>query len=89
MHLQADRVIEFHTGGGLHYSTRIPRYGRDLIYDRRSAECLVPAVGVNPEGMGEAYRLNLEMGRFMKSYEIDVGEFNESLETIWGRVVPG
>jgi ribosome biogenesis protein ENP2 len=73
VHLQSDRVIEFHTGGGLHYSTRIPRYGRDLIYDRRSAECLVPAVGVNAEGMGEAYRLNLEVGRFMRSYEIDVG----------------
>jgi ribosome biogenesis protein ENP2 len=73
VHLQADRVIEFHTAGGLHYSTRIPRYGRDLIYDRRSAECLVPSVGVNQEGMGEAYRLNLEVGRFMRSYEIDVG----------------
>jgi ribosome biogenesis protein ENP2 len=73
VHLQADRVIEFHTGGGLHYSTRIPRYGRDLIYDRRSTECLVPSVGVNQEGMGEAYRLNLEVGRFMRSYEIDVG----------------
>jgi ribosome biogenesis protein ENP2 len=73
MHLQSDRVIEFHTAGGLHYSTRIPRYGRDLIYDRRSAECLVPSVGVNPEGLGECYRLNLEVGRFMRSYEIDVG----------------
>jgi ribosome biogenesis protein ENP2 len=73
MHLQSDRVIEFHTAGGLHYSTRIPRYGRDLIYDRRSAECLVPSVGVNAEGMGECYRLNLEVGRFMRSYEIDVG----------------
>jgi ribosome biogenesis protein ENP2 len=73
VHLQSDRVIEFHTGGGLHYSTRIPRYGRDLIYDRRSAECLVPSVGVNAEGLGECYRLNLEVGRFMRSYEIDVG----------------
>jgi ribosome biogenesis protein ENP2 len=73
VHLQADRVIEFHTAGGLHYSTRIPRYGRDLIYDRRSAECLVPSVGVNAEGLGECYRLNLEVGRFMRSYEVDVG----------------
>lgn len=53
--------------------TRIPRYGRDLIYDRRSAECLVPSVGVNADGVGECYRLNLEVGRFMKSYEVDVG----------------
>ncbi|KAJ4309245.1 Small ribosomal subunit biogenesis [Neodidymelliopsis sp. IMI 364377] len=73
VHLQADRVIEFHTGGGLHHATRIPRYGRDLVYDKRSAECLVPAVGVNADGMGEAFRLNLEVGRFMRSYEIDVG----------------
>ncbi|KAF2995352.1 hypothetical protein E8E13_002702 [Curvularia kusanoi] len=73
VHLQADRVIEFHTGGGVHHATRIPRYGRDLIYDKRSAECLVPSVGVNADGMGEAYRLNLEVGRFMRSYEIDVG----------------
>ncbi|KAF2624535.1 hypothetical protein BU25DRAFT_373884 [Macroventuria anomochaeta] len=73
VHLQADRVIEFHTGGGLHHATRIPRYGRDLIYDRRSAECLVPSVGVNADGLGEAFRLNLEVGRFMRSYEIDVG----------------
>ncbi|OSS47168.1 hypothetical protein B5807_10012 [Epicoccum nigrum] len=73
VHLQADRVIEFHTGGGLHHATRIPRYGRDLVYDKRSAEVLVPSVGVNADGMGEAYRLNLEVGRFMRSYEIDVG----------------
>ncbi|KAJ4378020.1 Small ribosomal subunit biogenesis [Neocucurbitaria cava] len=73
VHLQSDRVIEFHTNGGLHYSSRIPRYGRDLIYDRRSAECLVPSVGVNAEGLGEVYRLNLEVGRFMRSYEVDVG----------------
>ena len=73
MHLQQDRCIEFHTGGGLHYASRIPRYGRDLIYDRRSAECLVPSVGVNADGMGECFRLNLEVGRFMRSYEIDVG----------------
>ncbi|KAF1938158.1 hypothetical protein EJ02DRAFT_514734 [Clathrospora elynae] len=73
VHLQADRAIEFHTGGGLHYMSRIPRYGRDLLYDRRSAECLVPSVGVNADGMGECFRLNLEIGRFMRSYEIDVG----------------
>lgn len=73
VHLQADRRIEFHTGGGVHHATRIPRYGRDLVYDKRSAECLVPSVGVNADGMGEAFRLNLEVGRFMRSYEIDVG----------------
>ncbi|KAK8210628.1 WD repeat protein [Phyllosticta capitalensis] len=73
LHLQTDRSLEFHTPGGLHYTARIPRYGRDLKYDRRSTEALVPSVGVNQDGMGEVFRLNLELGRFMKGYEIDVG----------------
>lgn len=73
LHLQSDRSLEFHTPGGCHYKTRIPRYGRGLAYDRRSAEALVPAVGVNEEGSGEVFRLNLEQGRFLKGYEIDVG----------------
>ncbi|KAF1981555.1 WD40 repeat-like protein [Aulographum hederae CBS 113979] len=73
LHLQTDRFLEFHTPGGLHYSTRIPRYGRDLLYDKRSAEALIPTVGVNADGSGEVYRLNLELGRFMKAYEVDVG----------------
>lgn len=33
----------------------------------------MPSVGVNAEGMGECFRLNLEVGRFMRSYEVDVG----------------
>ncbi|KAF2657780.1 hypothetical protein K491DRAFT_776986 [Lophiostoma macrostomum CBS 122681] len=73
LHLQTDRFLEFHTAGGLHYSTRIPRYGRGLVYDRHSAEALVPTVGVNGDGNGEVFRLNLEVGRFMKAYEVDVG----------------
>lgn len=52
---------------------RLPRYGRDLAYDRHSTEALIPSVGVNPDGMGEVFRLNLEMGRYMRSYEVDVG----------------
>jgi ribosome biogenesis protein ENP2 len=73
LHLQTDRKLEFHTPGGCHYETRLPRYGRDLKYDRRSAEALVPAVGVNSDGSGEVYRLNLEVGRYMKPYQVDVG----------------
>ncbi|PVI02870.1 WD40 repeat-like protein [Periconia macrospinosa] len=73
IHLQTDRFVELHTAGGLHHSIRIPRFGRDLLYDKHSAEALIPSVGVNAEGLGEAYRLNLEVGRFMKSYEVDVG----------------
>ncbi|KAF1953800.1 WD40 repeat-like protein [Byssothecium circinans] len=73
IHLQSDRLVELHTAGGLHYSVRIPRFGRDLVYDRHSAEALIPSVGVNREGLGEVFRLNLEVGRFMKCYELDVG----------------
>ncbi|KAF2398872.1 WD repeat protein [Trichodelitschia bisporula] len=73
LHLQTDRYLEFQSPGGCHYKTRIPRYGRDLVYDRRSAEALVPSVGLNAEGNGEVFRLNLELGRFMKGYEVDVG----------------
>ncbi|KAL9600263.1 MAG: hypothetical protein Q9219_003307 [cf. Caloplaca sp. 3 TL-2023] len=81
VHLQSDRSLELHTPLGCHYTIRLPRYGRDLKYDRRSAELLVPAVGVNNEsGNGEVYRLNLELGRFMKAYEVDVGgdDFNSA-----------
>jgi len=73
LHLQADRNLEFHTPGGCHYSIRIPRYGRDVIYDKRSSEALVPTVGVNNDGNGEVFRLNLELGRFMKAYGVAVG----------------
>lgn len=83
IHLQTDRFVELHTAGGLHYRTRIPRYGRDLVYDRHSAEALIPAVGVNQGGSGEVYRLNLEVGRFMKSYEIDVGGDDMTTTGAW------
>ncbi|EEP76302.1 conserved hypothetical protein [Uncinocarpus reesii 1704] len=73
LHLQADRSLEFHTPQGCHYTMRLPRYGRDLMYDRQSTEALVPAVGVNQDGTGEVFRLNLEQGRYMRSYEVDVG----------------
>ncbi|KAI4155359.1 MAG: hypothetical protein LQ340_001048 [Diploschistes diacapsis] len=73
VHLQSDRSVEFHTPQGCHYTMRLPRYGRDLIFDKRSTEVLVPSVGVNEKGNGEVFRLNLELGRFMRSYEINVG----------------
>jgi ribosome biogenesis protein ENP2 len=73
LHLQSDRSLELHTPQGCHYTTRIPRYGRDLAYDKRSAEALIPSVGVNGDASGEVFRLNLEIGRFMRGYEVDVG----------------
>ncbi|PGG97083.1 hypothetical protein AJ80_09744 [Polytolypa hystricis UAMH7299] len=73
LHLQSDRSLEFHTPSGCHHTMRLPRYGRDIVYDRQSTEVLVPSVGVNQDGMGEVFRLNLEQGRYMRSYEVDVG----------------
>jgi ribosome biogenesis protein ENP2 len=73
LHLQTDRYLEFHKQGGMHHRLRIPRYGRDLAFNRREAEALVPTVGANAEGLGEVFRLNLELGRFMKPYEVDIG----------------
>ncbi|KAF1812134.1 WD domain-containing protein [Eremomyces bilateralis CBS 781.70] len=73
LHLQTDRRIDFQTRQGLHYSTRVPRFGRDLKYCKNSCEALIPSVGVNEDGNGEVFRLNLEVGRFMKGYEVDVG----------------
>jgi ribosome biogenesis protein ENP2 len=87
LHLQSDRFLDLHTGGGLHYTTRIPRYGRDLVYDRHSAEALIPSVGVNADGNGEVFRLNLEVGRFMKGYEVDVG--GDDLATVGGGALQG
>lgn len=73
LHLQIDRKMEFHTPMGCHYEVRLPRYGRGLVYDRNSTEALVPSVGLDSEGKGEVFRLNMELGRFMKSYQVDVG----------------
>ncbi|KAK5129751.1 hypothetical protein LTR08_002927 [Meristemomyces frigidus] len=87
LHLQTDRSLEFHTPGGVHYTTRIPRYGRDLKYSKRSAEALIPAVGVNADGNGEVFRLNLEVGRFMKGYEVDVG--GDDFESMGGGALQG
>jgi ribosome biogenesis protein ENP2 len=87
LHLQTDRRLEFHTPGGCHYQTRLPRYGRDLQYSRHSAEALIPAVGVNGDGSGEVYRLNLEIGRYMKPYQIDVG--GDDMTTAGGGALQG
>ncbi|KAK7413900.1 Small ribosomal subunit biogenesis [Neonectria punicea] len=77
LHLQTDRRLEFHTPMGCHYEVRLPRYGRDLVYDRQSTEALIPAVGLDGDGKGEVFRLNLELGRFMKSYQVSVGGDDE------------
>lgn len=74
---------------GCHYEVRLPRYGRDLVYDRHSTEALVPAVGIDADGKGEVFRLNLELGRYLKSYQIEVGGDDETGGGLQGGVGVG
>lgn len=59
IHLQNDRTIELHTQGGLHYKTRIPKFGRALAYHFPSCDALFAASGP------EIFRLNLDQGRYL------------------------
>ncbi|EMG47588.1 hypothetical protein G210_2008, partial [Candida maltosa Xu316] len=65
IHLQVDRSIEFQTKGGIHYRTRIPKFGRSLAYNDVNCDLLVGASG------NELYRLNLEQGRFLNPYRLE------------------
>ncbi|GBB97896.1 hypothetical protein RclHR1_00310024 [Rhizophagus clarus] len=63
--LQNDRTIEFHTQGGIYYKTRIPKFGRDLVYHYPSCDLLIGA------SSHEVYRLNLNQGRFLNPFSTD------------------
>lgn len=65
VHLQADRSIDLHTAGGIHYSTRIPTFGRDMSYHYPSADLLVAA------STNEVFRLNLDQGRFLNALDVE------------------
>ena len=58
--MHADRTIEFHAQYGYHYKTRIPKVGRDFIYQPLTAELYM--CGSSPY----IFRLSLDEGRFMK-----------------------
>ncbi|KAF7583502.1 Ribosome biogenesis protein ENP2 [Clavispora lusitaniae] len=68
VHLQNDRTIEFHTKGGIHYKSRIPKFGRSLVFNETNCDLLIGASG------NELYRLNLEQGRFLNPYVLDTTE---------------
>lgn len=68
--LQADRYVEFHAQYGRYYRTRMPKFGRDLVYHKPSCDLFL--VGDS----SEVYRLNLEQGRFLQPYETDSSEIN-------------
>lgn len=65
VHLQCDRNLEFHDRSGIYHQTRIPKFGRQIIYNDVSCDLLVGASG------RDIYRLNLEQGRFMKPFTIE------------------
>ena len=62
--LQADRTIEMHAKFGTYYKTRIPRVGRDMVYDPVSCDLIIGG------SSSDVYRLNLEQGRFLKPYTV-------------------
>ncbi|SCU89283.1 LAFA_0E17062g1_1 [Lachancea sp. 'fantastica'] len=70
VHLQNDRSIQFQNKGGLHYTTRIPKFGRSLAYNKVNCDLYVGASG------DELYRLNLEQGRFLNPLKLDTEGVN-------------
>ena len=65
-----DRNIELHAQYGRHFKIRIPKFGRDMIYNPHAAD--IYAVGAG----NEVYRLNLSMGRFQSPFVSDSPEMN-------------
>lgn len=65
VHLQNDRSIQFQSKGGIHYTTRIPKFGRSLTYNPVNCDLYVGA------SSNELYRLNLEQGRFLNPFKLD------------------
>ncbi|TPX70644.1 hypothetical protein SpCBS45565_g01682 [Spizellomyces sp. 'palustris'] len=59
--LQADRTIELHSQFGMHYKTRVPKFGRDLAYHFPTCDLMVGGAS------NEIWRLNLEQGRFLNA----------------------
>ena len=69
--LLADRSLEFHARYGFHYRTRIPKFGRDITYQKERCELF--AVGSS----NEIYRLDLEQGTFMAPIQAHCSELNK------------
>jgi len=56
--LEADRTVEVHAQWGSYFKTRIPAFGRCMVYDPAAADLYLGASGA------DLYRLNLSLGRF-------------------------
>ncbi|KAL4470292.1 hypothetical protein ABPG74_011903 [Tetrahymena malaccensis] len=67
---ESDRNIEFHAQYGKHYKTRIPKFPRDITYNPFTCDLLISA------SCNEIYRISLEEGQFLKSFESAAQEIN-------------
>ncbi|EGR30754.1 nucleolar protein 10, putative [Ichthyophthirius multifiliis] len=67
---QSDRNIEFHAQYGKHYKTRIPKFPRDITYNPYTCDLLISA------SSKEIYRISLEEGQFLKSFESACSDIN-------------
>ena len=69
--LQSDRTVNFHAPYGTHYNVRIPKFGRDLVYNWNNCDLYLGASG------NEIYRLNLETGQFREPFELSYSGCNK------------
>ncbi|CAK7891385.1 ribosome biogenesis protein Enp2p [[Candida] anglica] len=85
VHLQNDRSIAFQTKGGIHYRTRIPKFGRDMAYNPINCDLVIGASG------NELYRLNLDQGRFLNPYVLgtDQGVNSVEINSVHGLISAG
>src|SRR3990167_1003431 len=72
--LQSDRHIEFHSQSGTYTKVRLPKFGRDMIYDQNAAELICVASG------DDVYRLNLSTGQFQQPYVTTSDSGNNCLD---------
>uniref|UniRef100_A0A7S4M4P8 Nucleolar protein 10 n=1 Tax=Vannella robusta TaxID=1487602 RepID=A0A7S4M4P8_9EUKA len=72
--LQSDRHIEIHAQYGTHYKVRLPKFGRDMIFDRSTAELYTAASGK------DVYRFNLSTGQFQESFRSTSKEGNNCID---------
>ena len=68
--LQDDRWLEFHNQAGRYFRIRIPKAGRDMVYQPSTCDLLVVGDG------SSVVRLNLEMGKFSESIVTDASGLN-------------
>ncbi|CAG2168634.1 unnamed protein product, partial [Oppiella nova] len=68
--LFVDRYVELHSQFGRYYRIRIPHFGRDMTYNTSS--CDLYFVGDS----SQVYRLNLEVGSFLKPFDTTCISFN-------------